>query len=235
MRQPSELYDLLGINLDEYEIISIIPKIKEEKRAMSYEEVKRIMKEIYDLNLECNFIGSHSLAELLKDDGKYSNVFDIVCKHKESVKAIQNYLKNKGYKEVVVADIYSIEIVACNKKHPQECIERALPTCFGEVSLEKDGIRVNLFYEGMICIKYQNRSIDIETFKYVENARDWTIAYKLIRGKKGDLEHLRKLIEKGISIEEILLYVERYESYLKEIYPDYKERLKRNLKKLQKI
>jgi len=51
--------------------------------------------------------------------------------------------------------------------------------------LEKDGIRVNLFYDVMICIKYKNRSIGIETIKYIENARDWTIAYKLIRGKRG--------------------------------------------------
>jgi len=87
----------------------------------------------------------------------------------------------------------------------------------------------------MICIKYVNHSINIETIKYIENVIKWTIAYKLIRGTPKDLEHLKKLTEKGIGIEEVLSYVKEYELDLEEVYPDYNERTKRNLKKLQRL
>jgi len=233
MHQLTELYNLLGINLDEYEIILTIPKISKTKQILSYEEVKEILKEIYDSNSECKFVGSHSLSELLNE--MCSNVFDVVCKDDKSMEMLIKYLESRGYKEKEVIEDYSIEIIACNKKYPYECRKIVLPTCFGEVSLEKDGIKVNLFYEGMICIKYVNHSINTETIRYIENVIKWTIAYKLIRGTPKDLEHLKKLKEKGISIEEILSYVNEYESNLKEIYPDYKERVKRNLRKLQRL
>jgi len=99
MHQPTELYNLLGINLDEYEIILTIPKISKTKQTLSYEKVKEIMKEIYDSNPECKFVGSHSLTELLKNAEKYSNVFDVVCKDDKSMETLIKYLESRGYKE----------------------------------------------------------------------------------------------------------------------------------------
>jgi len=235
MQDLTELINLLGINLDEYKILSIIPKIKKAEQTLSYEEVKRITEEIYALNSDCKIVGSHSIAEMLKDTEKYSNVFDVICRDEKSVEILKNYLKNKGYRERDIIEDYSLEIFACNKNNPYECFKMILPTCFGEVSLERDGIKIYLYYDSMVCIKYSSKTISVTTIKYVENAAEWTIANKLIRGIPIDLEHLRKLIEFGISIEEILSYVKMFEPMLKEIYPDYKKRLKRNLRKLQKF